>query len=77
MEHELKPCPFCGKSVAVCCTLAEVECIDKDHPYYALASKQYDVVCNYNNGGCGASCGGSHRTPESAIKHWNRRANNG
>lgn len=57
---ELKPCPFCGGEVA------EVD--EEDGIFF--------VVCNYLNGGCGASS--CHRTDEAeAIEAWNRRVDNG
>ena len=37
----------------------------------------YVVVCDYSEGGCGASTGGSARTKETAIKAWNRRYGDG
>ena len=48
---------------------------DKKHPDYEFNSQHYIVVCDYSEGGCGASTGGSARTEEEAIKAWNRRAN--
>ena len=54
---KLRACPFCGQEVA------EVQ-LD---PY-----KIY-VVCNYHEGGCGATSGYYHSTGE-AIEAWNRRA---
>ena len=47
---------------------------DKNHPDYEFNSQHYVVVCDYSEGGCGASTGGSARTVEDAIKAWNRRA---
>lgn len=72
---ELKSCPFCGKTVANCCTVAECDMTDFDSADYIYNSMHYTVVCNYNKGGCGASCGGYHSNEESAIEAWNRRAN--
>ncbi len=74
---ELKPCPFCGKSVANVDSVANHEMIDEYEPDYSWRSKRYDVVCDYNNGGCGASTGGNNATPEDAIEAWNRRVDDG
>ena len=74
MMVELKPCPFCGKSVAECGTVAEHECKDKNSLGYEWCAEHFDVVCNYIKGGCGASTGKSYATPEDAIEAWNRRA---
>lgn len=54
---QLRACPFCDKEVAK---------VQRD-PY-----KVY-VVCNYHEGGCGAT-GGYYHTEEEAIEAWNRRA---
>lgn len=70
---ELKPCPFCGKTVANVATVAEHEYTDKDSVGYGFASTHFDVVCDYENGGCGASTGKQYDTPEEAIDAWNRR----
>ena len=51
-----------------------VKCKTKKHPDYEFNSQHYVVVCDYSEGGCGASTGGSARTEEEAIKAWNRRA---
>ena len=74
---ELKPCPFCGGTKIWIGTIAESEMQDENHPDYEFNSEHYTVVCDYSEGGCGASTGGSARTKEAAIKAWNRRANNG
>ena len=74
---ELKPCPFCGKSVADCGTIAEHEFTDTDSPHYYYDISHYDVICNVNDGGCGASTGKCYDTPELASEAWNRRADNG
>lgn len=74
MTEQLKPCPFCGKNVAHCGAIAEHEFTDMDMVHYGYDATHYDVVCNANNGGCGASTGKSYYTPELAIEAWNRRA---
>lgn len=69
---ELEPCPFCGKSVAYVCTVAEVDG-DDDNEW---SNTHYVTVCNFDNGGCG-SCGTcNNETPEQAAEAWNRRVDN-
>ena len=79
---ELKPCPFCGNKIAPkVATIAEL----KGDPMCEFDAYEYDkhhyaVVCDVNNdevSGCGASTGYYSESPESAIKLWNRRAENG
>lgn len=70
---ELKPCPFCGKSVAVCGTVAEIEILDEDNEFYGLWNDCFAVACNYNVGGCGSMTGGQYYTAKEAIEAWNRR----
>lgn len=66
---ELEPCPFCGKSVAVVCTVAEVNGHDNK-----WSNTHYVTVCDFEKGGCG-SCGTcNNETPEQAAEAWNRRA---
>lgn len=68
-QIELKPCPFCGKSVATVGTVAEVQG-DIGNEW---SETHYVAVCDFNNGGCG-SCGTcDNETPEQAIEAWNRR----
>ena len=74
---ELKPCPFCGGTKLVVGTIAEIEMQDEDHPDYLTNSTYYIVVCDYLEGGCGASTGGNCSSEEEAIEAWNRRCNNG
>ena len=60
-KHTPAPCPFCGSIAA----------LEIQHSNYPGDRK---VICNFNNGGCGASTesGGSDIK---AIKNWNKRAN--
>lgn len=75
---ELKPCPFCGLKFPLKVeTVAEMEYMDKGSSGYKWASSHYTVVCNYDIGGCGASCGCNNRTKDAAIAEWNRRDGNG
>ena len=70
---KIKLCPFCGFENPCVCTVAECEMQDEDHPDYVFNSRLYIVVCDYNEGGCGASCA-SKFSEEEAIEAWNRRA---
>lgn len=70
---ELKPCPFCGGTNLFIGTIAECEMQDESHPDYQNNSAVYTVVCDYLEGGCGASTGGSARNENEAISLWNRR----
>ncbi len=61
---ELLPCPFCGK-------------LETLRMIYLPAEKRecvYHVVCDADSGGCGASTGWNHETPEEAANEWNTRA---
>jgi len=71
-------CPFCGKTVAELSNAKDIEeCrnYDKCPHYEGEECSMFTVVCNYNNGGCGASIG-YHATAEAAIETWNKRADN-
>jgi hypothetical protein len=56
---DLLPCPFCGK----------VEALRMERIPFV-----YNLVCAVANGGCGASTGWNHATPEEAVKSWSTRA---
>lgn len=71
--ERLKSCPFCGKTVADCGTVAENDFMSRDATAYYWASEHYQVVCDFTKGGCGASTSPRFRTPEEAIEAWNRR----
>lgn len=63
---KLKPCPFCG---------------NKDVTLMTRRGKdgwrdRFFVLCDYNDGGCGAS-GGWYHYPDEAVEAWNRRVQNG
>ena len=64
--EELKRCPFCGATAPTVHISRE-----RDEPKMIW---QYQVVCNYNLGGCGAS-GCFDEEPNVAIESWNRRVN--
>lgn len=74
---ELKPCPFCGKAVPHVGTVANHEYMWEADIGYDFCSTHFDVVCDYNSGGCGASTGKNYATAEEAIEAWNRRAGDG
>ena len=74
---EFKPCPFCGKNVPHVGTVAEHEYMCEDDIGYWFGSTHFDVVCDFNNGGCGASTGKNYATAEEAIEAWNRRVGDG
>jgi Lar family restriction alleviation protein len=60
MSDELKPCPFCGNN-------------DYMTVEGTVSSNNFQVVCSWLSGGCGAS-GGVRRTQAEAIAAWNTRA---
>lgn len=76
MDEKLKPCPFCGKSVAEIDDAKELG----GCPYYDDCDQaeyeqceMHTVVCNVHKGGCGASSG-YYDTVEDAVAAWNRHA---
>ena len=81
MSEELKPCPYCGAKppiVTVSDAYEMEDCKgfqDKDNcPCFTFDEPcgAYTVVCDFQQGGCGASCGyASYK--EKAIKKWNLR----
>lgn len=70
IEATLKPCPFCGKIVAIAGTVAELEGFIGDI-YHCC----FTVVCDFTKGGCGAAIGRQYKSEEEAVEAWNRRAN--
>lgn len=56
---DLLPCPFCGNAETL---------------KMQTVPSEYRVLCDTVYGGCGASTGWNHRTPEEAAKAWNTRA---
>ena len=53
--NKLEPCPFCGGTKIWIGTIAECEMQDKNRPDYEFNSEHYIAVCDYLEGGCGAS----------------------
>ena len=66
---ELKPCPFCGKRLAVITH-------DDDDENDGWNYQSCAVVCDATIGGCGAS-GGYHFSADDAIEAWNQRSEAG
>lgn len=64
---KLKPCPFCGKEVAKVVDQYELNDLPDDG-----CIRMYTVVCDYDDGGCGATCGFTPRD-YNAVKRWNVR----
>lgn len=71
--NDLKPCPFCGNTEIFVGSVAEIELTDEYDPNYDLYNSQYQVVCDYKAGGCGASSG-YMESKDAAREAWNRRA---
>lgn len=80
-SEQLKPCPFCGKSVATLSNAKELEdcslfedddrcpaCMD-----WSGGCGYHTVVCGVPEGGCGAASG-YYASKEEAVSAWNRRA---
>lgn len=81
-EIKFEPCPFCGCNVAILTTAKELEYCkkfeDEECACFEFGEGNcnlYTVVCNYQEGGCGASCG-YFTDSEKAIKRWNTRGVN-
>lgn len=62
-EHKLKSCPFCGFRRPIIRTYKGKNGF----------RDRYAVLCDYNNGGCGAESGHYHYISE-ACDRWNERA---
>lgn len=75
-EIKLKPCPFCGGTKIFVGSVAETELMDKYDENYDLYNSQFQAVCDYDAGGCGASSG-YYKSKATAVEAWNRRADNG
>ena len=66
-KTKLKPCPFCGRVKPFLGRLTEIETVDANH------NEQFAVVCDAQNGGCGAASG-FFTSKNKACEAWNRRA---
>ena len=75
-EIELKPCPYCGGTKIFVGSVAEIELMDKYDENYDLYNSQFQVVCDHDGGGCGASSG-CYKSKATAVEAWNRRAEHG
>ena len=68
MKDKLKPCPFCGGTDTLCINRETDKWENKPWTY------QYQVICDWNSGGCGSSSG-FYDSMEDARDAWNERAN--
>lgn len=71
--EKLLSCPFCGNTIILVETAAEIEGIDENDGYYQVGSKSYAAICCMDKKGCGAT-GGYRQTRDDAAVAWNRRA---
>lgn len=68
----LKPCPFCGNTKIVVLDANSIsEFCEGDDQWEENPS--FAVVCDFNDGGCGAT-GGYRLNEEGAAGAWNRRS---
>lgn len=71
---KLRECPFCGRSDTVTLmTAREMEDCKSSGTCQLRDCESVTVVCDFTQGGCGAS-GRYARTEEEAAECWNRRA---
>ena len=68
----LKPCPFCGNTKIV---VADSNSIGEFHPDHDQWEEDppFAGICNFNEGGCGAS-GGYRPSKYPAADAWNQRS---
>lgn len=64
MAKRIRVCPFCGHWAV----LGNNESDEDYNAYFPY----FQVVCDFNKGGCGAS-GGFRKTIDEAIDAWNER----
>ena len=64
---EIKACPFCGSITPVALHTEE-----SYSPQSGVNHTMYTVICDFNEGGCGSSCGYKY-SKEEAIELWNNR----
>lgn len=72
-DIKLKPCPFCGKSVTVFTNAKEMKDCSYYDDCYSLSCPMIAIVCDVNDGGCGASTGYGW-SKDVVIEKWNRRS---
>lgn len=76
--NELKPCPFCGKTVAGFASAKEEEDCkffedsERCEAFVYNGCPCIKIVCNMQKGGCGASTGYCWSQAD-AIEKWNKR----
>lgn len=68
----LKPCPFCGKTEIIVLDANDISEADPDDNRWE-PDPCYAVVCDYNNGGCGATSGYRESIGQAADA-WNQRS---
>ena len=77
---KLNPCPFCGNTntVVVSCADEKDNCAihERNGNCDGCKFRQYAVVCDKHEDGCGAASGWCF-TKEIAAVQWNRRAKDG
>lgn len=66
----IKKCPFCGNDVAIGVSCKQINCVECCEDCDTIT---YAIVCDFENGGCGAM-GGFRDTCDDAITAWNSRA---
>ena len=68
--YQLQKCPFCGMDVAEVMSFTDYM---KEHEFLNYEhAETYTIICNFINGGCGATCG-YHYSIERAVSRWNTR----
>ena len=65
--YQIQRCPFCGVDHAK--IISQAELWEEDT---ASCAERYTVVCDRDDGGCGATCG-FHESKQKAVCRWNTR----
>lgn len=68
----LNSCPFCGKTEIVVLDANEIDEYDQDSERW-VPDPCYAAICDFNEGGCGAT-GGYRPTDLEAAAAWNQRS---